>query len=668
MKPYNAFGRVPPSVSPSQPVRHWDTALLGAAITFWLLYGVLLTLIHPLAGEGSLRLTMAAGSNVPLAVLTFGQSEWASTLRDYVATLDSPLFFGTLLIAAFMASAVASMWVLLRLSRPKINQYHIRGAELLRGEAAKIQARHITDREKARDSPYQVRLGEELVLGKKTLSRHVSIAGGVGAGKTQLFLEFIDALVFHPTAKALIYDVKGDFSSLYPSCPIVGVEDERSRSVPLGKMIRTKKHAAIFMQSVIPDSEGSSGNKFFDNTARLVGVGVLMTLIHTRGQEWGASDLATMMNKQAPELAALFTEHYEKAAQALGDPNAKTATDIMATVASYTRIFDELDLAWGPYRYDKDLQIRRDEDGEPLRRKEWNPMEWIRDDYKGKRCIILQGGGDKQITRGFISAIINLITPEIVSPALPDSEEGRCLAFVLDEMPTVGRIQDFELLAVAGRSKGVVMIMGWQDIAQIKSLYGPEMTATIESTVYTKLVCELQMGETRDHIAKSFSTKIIGSISHVDGRVHEEGKAVVYPDELTTGLGFRRGPQYGPEGWGIQFLAAVGGSNPMILTLPGYDRKKVRKTRPGRIAGAWTHADFERVAVERVESVMEQHDREEQNRKDRKVWRQDRPLYQHTSRKMLGLDEDEAEELIERIRPDSWKPIVVPPYSGLIRD
>ena len=664
MKPYNAFGRVPPSVPASQPVRQWDTALMVAVVVFSVVYGVLLTCLHMVLGEDSLSLTLAAGSNVPMWVLTLGAGDYGTTVREYVSTLSSPVLYGTGLFIAYGASVLASLYMGYLAARPRTNQYHIRGLELRRGELAKEAARRITQSENALESPFSVALGEDLVLGKKTLSRHVLVSGSVGSGKTVILHQFISAFVHHPTAKALIYDVKGEFTACYPSCAIVGVEDERGRSIPLGKMIRTKKHAAIFMQSIIPDTEGSSANKFFDSTARLVGVGAIMTLVNTTGESWGASELAEMMNKQAPELAALFSEHYAKAAQALGDPNAKTATDVMATVASYTRIFDELDLAWGPYKYDKKLQIKRDKNGEPIRRKEWNPMEWIRDEYTDKRCIILQGGGDWQITKGYISAIINLITPEIVSPALDDNEEGRCLAFVLDEMPTIGRISDFELLAVAGRSKGVAMVMCWQDISQMRSLYSAEMTTTIESTVYTKIVCQQQMGETRDHIAKAFSTKIIASIAHTDGRVHEEGKAVVYPDELTTELGFRKGKEHGPEGWGISFLASIGGYDPMILTCPGQTRKKLR---PGRVAGAWTQADFVSVAQVRVQGVMEQNTKEEQDRAATKVWTKDKPLYQHTARKMLGLNEDETEALIERIRPDRYKPVVVPPYGGLIR-
>lgn len=665
MKPYNAFGRVPPSVPASQPVRHWDAALLATVIAFWLIYGILLVCLHLVLGEDSLSLTLAVGSNVPLWVLTLGAGDYGATVQEYVETVEHPVLYGTGLLIAYGASVLVSLYAGYLASKPRTSQFHMRGLQLRRGEEAREAARRISARENALESPYSVALSDDLVLGKKTLSRHVLISGSVGAGKTVILHQFISAFVHHRTAKALIYDIKGDFTACYPYCAIVGVEDERGRSIPLGKVIRTKKHAAIFMQSIIPDTEGSSGNKFFDSTARLVGVGAIMTLVHTMGQKWGAHELAEMMNKQAPELSLLFEEHYAKAAQALGDPKAKTATDIMATVASYTRIFDELDVAWGPYLYDKDLQIRRHKDGKPLRRKEWNPMAWIKDEgYDDKRCVILQGSGDKQINKGYISAIINLITPEIVSPALPDNEQGRCLAFVLDEMATIGRIADFELLAVAGRSKGVVMVMAYQDIAQLKSLYGQEMTSTIESTVYTKIICEQQMGDTRDHIAKAFSTKIIASVSHTDGRVHEEGKPVVYPDELTTELGRCVGAEYGPEGWGINFIAAIGGNDPMILTCPGKTRPI---HQPGRVPGAWTHVDFERVAQARVQSVMEQNTTEEQNRGARKEWAREQPAYKHTARKMLGLNEDETEALIEGIRPDTIKPIVVPPYGGLIR-
>jgi hypothetical protein len=629
VKPYNAFGRVPASVPASQPVRRWDHAALVAVVVFWAFYSMLLCLVHVVCGEGPLLNTLATGTNVPFWILTLGGGEYGETIRDYASSLSHPVLFKSGLILAYALSGWISLVVGYRAARPRSSQFHIRGAELKRGDEARAEARQITSRQSFPLGTVKVRLGDDLALGKKTLSRHVIISGSVGSGKTVLLHNFIRAFVHHKTAKALIYDVKGDFTAIYPSCAIVGVEDERGRCIPLGKVLRTKKQAAIFMQSVIPDAEGHGGNKFFDNTARLVGIGAIMSLINIYKEDWGARELAILMNKQAPELAKLFSDHYQKAAQALGDPNAKTAQDIMATVASYTRIFDELNVAWGPYRYNEKMEMLVGEDKQPIRRKEWNPLEWVQDNYTGKRCIILQGGGDKQITKGFISAIINLITPEIVSPALPDNEEGRCLAFVLDEMPTIGRINDFETLAVAGRSKGVVMVLAYQSISQMKALYGADMTATIESTVYTKLICQQQMGETRDHIAKAFSTRIIGSVSHVDGRVHEEGKAVVYPDELTTELGFRKGEEYGREQWGIRFIASVGENNPLVLTCPGKTRKAVR---PGRMAGAWTKAGFVDPSIPSKKEQAQQ-------------------AHQSATSAKRSIDEDEMEEILDSAKP-----------------
>ena len=584
MKVYHAFGKVPASVLPSQPVRYWHHALLVAGVLFWGLYCVLLMGLDRLLGDGLMN-TLALGVQCVLWLAMAGQGEHGAIVSEYVHTLDHPTLMFMGLGLSFGLSAGLSLWTGYLVSKPRTRQFHARGMELKRGLDAEHEAKRVAKDNDPRESAYNVQLTKHLTLTKRMLGRHVLIMGGVGSGKTVVLLKFVDAFVRgnNRMAKALIYDVKGDMTEKFPECPIIGVDDERGRAIPLGKVIQTKKQASIFMQSIIPDERGT--NQFFNNTARLVGVGVIQTLMDTQGAEWGAVELAAGMNKKAPELAALFAKHDPKAAQALGDPNSKTAMDIMATVASYTRIFDELARAWGPYIHDPNGNIKRNAKGQAVRRKEWNPLDWMKDDYKGKRCVILQGGGDQQITHGLISAIVNLLTPEIVSPALSDKEDGRCIAFVLDEMPTIGKIQDFERLAVAGRSKGVVMVMAYQDIAQMKALYGPEMTQTIESTALTHLVFQVQRGETREHIAKSFSSRFVGSVSHADGKVHEEGKAVVYADELTTDLGFRKGKDFGPEGWGIRFLCAIGGYNPMLLTAEG---KTFPKQREGRVMGAWT--------------------------------------------------------------------------------
>lgn len=586
MKVYHAFGAVPASVLPSQPIRYWHHAILIAVALFWTAYVPLLLALDYALGDGPMQ-TLSLGVQVLLWLAMAGLGEHGAVVSEYVGTFDHPWLMYAGLGLSFALAAALALWVGYRVSLPQTRQFHVSGDELKRGQAAHDEAARVMKDHDPENSQYVVWITDTFALTKAILSRHVLMMGGVGAGKTVLLKRFVNAFVRgnNCRAKALIYDVKGDLTEAFPECPIVSVEDERTRLIPLGKVIQTKKQASIFMQSIIPDDR--NGNHFFTSTARLVGVGVIQSLMDTKPKKWGAVELAEGMNKQAPVLAEIFKKHDPKAAQALGDPKSKTAMDIMATVASYTRIFDELARAWGPYRYNTDGTIKRVL-GVPIRRKEWNPLDWMKDGYKGKRCIILQGGGDQQITHGLISAIINLLTPEIVSPALKDDQENRCLAFVLDEMPTIGKIADFERLAVAGRSKGVVMICCYQDRAQMTSLYSPEMTQTIESTCLTHLVFQMNRGETREHIAKSFSSRFVGSVSHADGRVHEEGKAVVYADEITRELGKREGSkeEFGPLGWGIRFLCAIGGYNPMILTAQGKNYP-TPKPRDGQIQGPW---------------------------------------------------------------------------------
>ena len=591
MKPYNAFWRVPPSVPASQPVRYWHHALILGGITFLFLYCGLLVLFNLVLGEETLGNTLAMGTNLLVLLLTLGQGETAALYTEYVGTMRWPLVYMAAQGLCLLLSTSAALYVAHLLARPRTSEFHVGGAELLRGKPAIQKALEITRLAQESLHSFSVWITDSLLLAKKTLTRHVLISGGVGVGKTVLLLRFIRALLRDPNAKSLIYDVKGDITSKFKDPVIISLDDRRGYSIPLGKILNTQKRAQIFMQSIIPDEAGSGSGKFFNNTARLVGVGSIIALNNTFGDTWGAPQLADLMNKRAPELFELFTEHYEKAAQALSDPESKTASDIMATVASYTRIFDELALAWGPFYYDETGKILRKKSGEPYLKKEWNPLLWVRDDYKGKRHVILQGGGDQMATKGYIAAIINLLTPEIVSPSLPDDEEGRSIALILDEFPTIGRIDDFVRLAVAGRSKGLMMVLAYQDIGQIKELYGEHLTSTIESTCGTHLICQVQRGATRDHIAKSFSTRVVGSVSHADGRVQVNGKAVVYPDELTTDLGPRKGRDMGPEGWGIKFIAAIAGHSPLLLTCFG---ETYPKRREGQVPAPWLSPGFVR--------------------------------------------------------------------------
>ena len=99
------------------------------------------------------------------------------------------------------------------------------------------------------------------------------------------------------------------------------------------------------------------------------------------------------------------------------------------------------------------------------------------------------------------------------------------------------------------------------------------------------MVCQVQMGATRDKLASQLGKRRIAWRGHEDkAQIHEESRALVSSGELTDRLGFRKGNRYGSEKWGIEAIVQMGG-DVLLLTWPGRSHPTVRE---GQVAAAWT--------------------------------------------------------------------------------
>ena len=129
---------------------------------------------------------------------------------------------------------------------------------------------------------------------------------------------------------------------------------------------------------------------------------------------------------------------------------------------------------------------------------------------------------------------------------LPDSKT-RKIWFFLDEFPQIGRLDDIKRLVEFGRSKGVRVVIGTQDIAQIESLYSREDATALQAMLATKIICGVSGGVTADAISKSLGVQTVErpnvSINYnAQGRststsFQKETMPLVPVSVLTSGLG-----------------------------------------------------------------------------------------------------------------------------------
>ncbi len=561
---------VPSGIEPSRAVRQWPQALLSGACVAGLVYPAALWLgwqipsSHTLMNYGqALTGSLAALGNLATGTISFREPAVA-----FWEVAKEQATFGTLArvgVAAGLAGW-ASAWVTRRGLIPRSNTWHVSGAELLQGEQALAEARRrsLTKKEQG-DELHALSLHPDWTVSKKLLARHMFIYGSVGSGKSVILKHMLEQMV-RLDKKSFIYDIKGDFTSIFRRPVIVCPFDRRSWCWDVGRDVSTINQATAFSQSIIPSEEGSGA--FWASAAQALLEGCVRELQATRCKDWGWSELASLVSRPAEPMCAAMTVYYPRAAALISNPDSNTTSSCMAVLANGTAVIERLALAWPERNPDRMFSM----------------LDWIRDDYTGRKQIIVQSGPDEVLARSYISAMINVAVPEIIGPSLPDDEAGRFLGFFFDELTSAGKLNIEPFLAL-GRSKGVVACMAVQDWSQVEKVYGDKTAQAFSGLVGTHIVCQLQVGETREKISRNLGKRTVAWRTHDDkATVHEESKAIVAPGRLTDDLGFRKGKAYGPERWGIRAIVQTTGDL-LLLDWPGVSYPKVRE---GQKRAKWT--------------------------------------------------------------------------------
>lgn len=561
---------VPSSIEPSRDVRYWPQALLSGVCVATVTYPAALWLGWQIGSSHTLMnysqgLTGSLAALGNLATGTISLREPASAFWEVAREQAT---FGTLArigVAAGLAGWAAA-WVTLRGLIPRSNTWHVSGAQLLQGKEALSEARRrsLTKKEQA-DELHALSLHPDWTVSKKLLARHMFLYGSVGSGKSVILKHMLEQVV-RLNKKAFIYDIKGDFTSIFKRPAIVCPFDKRSWIWNVGRDVATVTQAAAFSQSIIPSEEGSGA--FWASAAQALLEGCLRELQATKGKGWGWAELAALVARPAEPMFQALSLYYPRAAALISNPDSNTTSSCMAVLANGTAVIERLALAWP----------------ERIPGRMFSMLDWIKDDYTGRKQVIVQSGPDEVLTKAYISAMINVAVPEIIGPSLPDDEAGRFLGFFFDELTSAGKLNIEPLLAL-GRSKGVVACIAVQDWSQVEKVYGDKTAQAFSSMVGTQVICKLQSGDTRERISRNLGKRTVAWRTHDDkASVHEESKAIVASGRLTDDLGFRKGKAYGKEHWGIRAIVQSSGDL-LLLSWPGMSYPKVRE---GQKRAWWT--------------------------------------------------------------------------------
>lgn len=579
------FGRG--AYAPSQATVDLGTAALlsGSSGLGGFLAGFAVLQRIPVLNDGAGALLHLKGIAASLAGLM--HSPWRMAWLDHLHDIDPAIRLavaGRLMLAVGVGVGLGLL-IWRAAVRPIDGYIHIRGRRLLEGKAALDAAKRIARQEiDGQAEREDIRIHPEIRLSTDRMTKHGIVFGKVGGGKTTILLPMIGEII-QSRHKALIFDIKGDFTSKLwrkgGPVAILAPWDRRSLIWDIARDCRTRQDAARFASYLIKESK----DPMWSAAARQLLVGFLVHLQMTRGESWGWKDIADLLATPEKELLAMMSTANPEAIRAV-EQTGTTTTGILINLSAFLSVVYDLAEAWPERVAGRMFSVR----------------EWIFNEKAKHRAVLL--GGNKEygpLMTAFAGALVAQAAAYVCSPRLADSRSRR-LYFVLDEFPQLGKV-DIEPLVAVGRSKGARVWLGLQDFGQVKKLYGQDTAQAITAMVGTVICAGAAPGETAKFIAEmvgnrevernSLSTSVQGGASAVStSQTWQRETIPVLTESQAAGLG----PVPGTKE--IRALLLNFGNDALILRWP-FD------TRP-TIAHPVDLADWTLSTVEKREQAQEQ--------------------------------------------------------------
>ncbi|WP_419914625.1 type IV secretion system DNA-binding domain-containing protein [Hoeflea sp.] len=393
----------------------------------------------------------------------------------------------SLAVAAGSLLGLAALFgfaIVLRLEKPPARV--LRGPRLLTGSAGRKAFAAACKRECKFHGQGLVFLPPH-ALGRDRETRHALILGSVGGGKTQSMLHLILGAISRGDG-VLVLDTKGDMMAGLPGNPLlVAPHDRRSLVWDVAADCRVKQDARELAARFIP----SSADPMWSQAAREIFVACLVHLQATKGTNWSWADLAAEVTSDVARLAEHAKAHNPGALRLLDQPDSKTTHSILTTFQTHMNIVSILAEAW------PDSTVAR-----------FSIRDWLHDPAPYRPLILQQDPGYPELSRIWIGSMLSLLASAVGSPTLAESSTRRLWLF-LDEFPQLPVIRHFPTFLELGRSKGVSVVIGAQDMAQIRSTYGPDQARSWLGMIGTKIITRINAGEAAEDISRMIGNQEI---------------------------------------------------------------------------------------------------------------------------------------------------------------
>ncbi len=374
-------------------------------------------------------------------------------------------------------------------SKKPVRQAHLRGRCLRRAE----EALALLERSHSGVHSDRLRLGRHF-FPPQTATGHLAFIGTTGSGKTllqRLLMQSVLPSVGQGSGqRAVVYDAKQDILSILSgmglSAPVHILNPLDARSVAWAMAADIKNPAAALQVAtmLVPESKNDA-NPFFTNAARQLVYGALLALMERSAGQWTFRQ-ALLLLRDAKRLQGLLAQSGSTEHLLSHFAHPATAQNILSTVLTYTTPYEIIAACW-------------DQASHALSLSDW---------FKTESILVL--GNDEQ-NRAALDTINRLLFRRLTELAISGSEvnEGtrRRTWFLLDEVREAGKLDLLGRLLTKGRSKGVAVCLGFQDISGMREAYGRELADDLLAQCNTKVILRLNGPETAAWAAKLFGSR-----------------------------------------------------------------------------------------------------------------------------------------------------------------
>lgn len=335
-----------------------------------------------------------------------------------------------------------------------------------------------------------LKIGNGYLL-KHAEKQHTLLVGDTGTGKSQLLMQLL-LQIRESGDLAIVYDPKSDLvRDFYQEGldVLYSPFDMRSPTWEVWKDLNTEQALETFSEAVIKESSGK--DNFWVKTARMVLVAALQ-----KGRKEDLSFVQTIQKLVSSDIDTL-SEWLQGSEVASDFSNTKTAATILSELKSQARALKYLaesksDSKQSGFEIESFLSECFEKTGSSVK----NALPWLFLPVQKKY---------KASARPIMAAQIELISNFILSQ--PTNRKRR-IWFIIDELPSLGKLSALPELLAEGRGYGVAMVLAIQNFSQLLEHYDKNNAYNLAGQCSNLVAFRTSDPQTADYMSKRFGKQI----------------------------------------------------------------------------------------------------------------------------------------------------------------